>query len=43
MEQAQEIRVKLSTGNITQSKLAEEYGVSRTAIYGILNNLTYKE
>lgn len=41
IEQANEIRLKYSTGKYYQSDLAKEYGVYQTAISAIITNKTY--
>jgi hypothetical protein len=37
-----EIRAKFATGKYSNAKLGEEYGVSRAAIYKIVNNINWK-
>lgn len=37
-----EIRARYATGGITQTALAAEYGVSKTAISAIVNRLNWK-
>ena len=41
-EQAAEIRRLYATGNYTQSELAYNFGVTRTSVRRVINNMTYR-